>query len=377
MACQESRVFIRQALLGWYRRGHRDLPWRRVRDPYAIWISEIMLQQTRVETVKDYYRRFLERFPTPQALAQAPQGDVMALWSGLGYYSRARNLHAAAQEIVARYGGVFPERPDEVRGLPGIGPYTAGAILSIAFGQQAALVDGNVIRVLSRLFAIDDLGAQGPGRNRYWRLAESLVPPPQPAREGPRGAASGNDPGDFNQALMELGATVCLPQRPTCLVCPLAAVCQARAQGAVERFPPRKAKREVPQVELVTLVLMHQDHALLLRRPAAGLWGGLYEPLTGAPDPGEDPREAVVRLAGERLGLPLEPRRRALRALPPFQRELTHRHMSFTPYRLRLQGARPELRLDGAYTDACWVDLRAPVALGLSAWVSGLLTDMK
>ena len=204
---------IRRALLSWYRSGHRDLPWRRTRDPYAIWISEIMLQQTRVDTVKERFRQFLTRFPTVDALAAAPLEDVLALWSGLGYYARARNLHAAAQAVVARHGGRVPDELAEVRELPGIGPYTAGAIVSIAYGKRAPILDGNVIRVLSRLFTIDEVPEQSSAaRKRYWALSESLLPElPKKAK-----ASTENDVGDFNQALMELGAMVCMPQRAEC-----------------------------------------------------------------------------------------------------------------------------------------------------------------
>ncbi len=354
---------LRSALLLWYRRGHRDMPWRKLRDPYAIWVSEIMLQQTRVETVKVYFQRFMARFPTVSALAAAPSDQVLELWSGLGYYARARNMHAAAAEIVARYGGEFPRDADSVRRLPGIGPYTAGAILSIAFGQQAALLDGNVIRVLSRLRALDQGPDTATGKRLYWSLSEALVPPP---------TGLGNDPGDFNQALMELGAMVCTPQRPLCLVCPLADECAALKQGAVDRFPPKKIARAVPVVDVMTLVLRHGGRVLLLRRPAAGLWGGLWEPATLTLDPGEAPGAALVRLGRERLGLDLSPLPAS--PLPPFVHVLTHREMHFTPQLIDWPDAvpLPALRL-GGYEEARLLDLGQPLALGLSAWVTTLL----
>jgi A/G-specific adenine glycosylase len=359
-------------LLGWYRRSHRDMPWRQLRDPYAIWVSEIMLQQTRVDTVKAYFERFMARFPTVAALAAAPADAVLELWSGLGYYARARNLHAAAAEIVARYGGEFPQAESAVRALPGIGPYTAGAILSIAFGQQVALLDGNVIRVLSRLRAV----AEGPdtalGKRLYWSLSAALVPPPSLPAAAVPDAPGDNDPGDFNQALMELGATVCVPQRPLCLVCPLVAECAAHRRGQVELYPPKKAPRAVPVVEVVTLVLRCRGQVLLLRRPAAGLWGGLWEPATLPREPGESEEAALGRLGRERLGLDLT----ALPAQPlgPFVHVLTHREMRFTPRLIDWPDAEllPFLRLSG-YEEARLVEPRQPLALGLSAWVTTLL----
>lgn len=365
---------IRAALLGWYRRGHRDMPWRQLRDPYAIWVSEIMLQQTRVDTVKAYFQRFMARFPTVAALAAAPADEVLSLWSGLGYYARARNLHAAAAEIVARYGGEFPQREEAVRALPGIGPYTAGAILSIAFGQQAALLDGNVIRVLARLRALNERPDSTLGKRLYWSLSAALVPPSSlpGAAGGPSAEAPANDPGDFNQALMELGAMVCVPQRPSCLVCPLIAECAAHQRGQVELYPPKKEARELPVVEVVTLVLRCRGEVLLLRRPAAGLWGGLWEPATLPREPAETQEAAFLRLGRERLGLDLKD----LQAQPlsPFVHVLTHREMRFTPRLIDWPEAEllPFLRLSG-YEEARLFDLRQPLALGLSAWVTTLL----
>ncbi len=255
---------IAGALVRWFRRGHRDLPWRRTRDPYAVWVSEIMLQQTRVEVVVPYYERFLARFPAVDTLATAPLDEVLAQWAGLGYYRRARQLHAAAGSIVRDHAGRLPEPEDALRGLPGIGRYTAGAIRSIAFGLPAPIVDGNVARVLSRLFAL----AGGPGEaaweKRLWGLATALVP-----------AA---DPSAFNQGLMELGATVCTPRAPRCDACPLARFCQARGHGRPEAYPPPKARARVERVERWALVSTRRsDGALWLCRraddgPNAGQW---------------------------------------------------------------------------------------------------------
>lgn len=384
---EDQRDALRRALLSWYRRGHRDMPWRRSRDPYAIWISEIMLQQTRVDTVRDYYARFMARFPTIDALAAAPIDDVLALWSGLGYYARARNLHLAAGEIATRYGGRFPHAAEAVHALPGIGPYTAGAIRSIAFGQRAPILDGNVVRVLSRLFRIPSGPEQAAAKRLYWRLAEEILPAERPAAAAAESRE--NDVGDFNQALMELGAMVCTPHRPSCLVCPLAASCEARAHDQQELFPPAKAVRPVPIIVAVTAVLSPPPAAsqqaapvLLVRRPATGLWGGLWEPpsLWLAEEAGEQPAESPAaglrRLLTDRLGLSERAVSAALptaRPLSPFTHVLSHREIRFLPFALSLPASLlAQTQLDG-YDEARIVDAGAPLGLALSAWVSALL----
>jgi A/G-specific adenine glycosylase len=244
---------IAGALVRWFRRGHRDLPWRRSRDPYAVWISEVRLQQTRVGVVVPYYERFLARFPDVATLAAAPLDDVLTGWAGLGYYRRARQLHAAAGAIVRDHAGRLPAGEEELLALPGIGRYTAGAIRSIAYGERASLVDGNVARVLSRLFALPGGPGDGAWEKRLWALATALVP-----------AA---DPSAFNQGLMELGATVCTPRSPRCGACPLARSCEARAQGRPETFPRAKARAKVVRVERWAWVCARQpDGAILMRR---------------------------------------------------------------------------------------------------------------
>lgn len=253
-------------LLAWYDRARRDLPWRaqpgEAADPYRVWLSEIMLQQTRVETVARYYGRFLERFPTVAALAAARLDSVLKLWAGLGYYARARNLHACAREVVRRHGGVFP--PDEagLRALPGIGAYTAAAVAAIAFGRRAAPVDGNVERVVARLFAVET--PLPAAKQELHRLAAALVPEKRA--------------GDFAQAMMDLGATVCTPRRPDCPRCPWQRACLAHARGDQERYPRRAPKAEGRLRRGAAFVVLRADGAVLLRRRASdGLLGGMTE----------------------------------------------------------------------------------------------------
>ena len=257
------RELLRRQLLDWYRRSQRDLPWRRSRDPYAVWISEIMLQQTQVKTVVPFYERFMARFPDVHALADASLDDVLRVWAGLGYYSRARNLRPAAKRIVKEHGGKFPETEEDLRALPGIGRYTAGAILSIAYGKDAAVLDGNVMRVLARLFAVDLDPRSTPGQKALWDLAERLLP---------KGKSD-----SWNQALMELGALVCLPDNPTCLLCPVATSCEARTRGEVDRYPVRGERRKVPVVQGICAIVRRGDKLLFVQRPAEGLLGGLWE----------------------------------------------------------------------------------------------------
>ncbi|MFL6195216.1 MAG: A/G-specific adenine glycosylase [Thermoanaerobaculia bacterium] len=248
-------------LLTWFDRHRRDLPWRRTSDPYKIWLSEVMLQQTRVETVLPFYKRFLERFPTVEDLARAETDEVLALWSGLGYYRRARQLHAGARRIAEM--GELPRTLEGLLELPGVGAYTAAAVASIAFGVVTPVMDGNVERVLSRCLALEEDPRSGPARRQLISAAAELL---DPAR-----------PGDSNQALMELGATICLPRRPKCLLCPLRPGCRAAAEGDPERYPVPKVKREGERHRLLVAVVEEGRRVLLFRRPEdstllAGTW---------------------------------------------------------------------------------------------------------
>jgi len=268
-----------QLLLRHYDASRRALPWRQDTDPYRIWVSEVMLQQTRVETVVPYYRRWLERFPDVARLADAPADDVLKQWEGLGYYSRARNLHRAARLVRERHAGELPSDPEALRALPGFGEYTVGAVASIAFGRRLPAVDGNVRRVLARIY---DVAAPAPAWLRA--TAAALVP--------------ADRPGDYNQALMELGATVCLPRAPRCDACPLAALCLARARGTVAERPARKPRRPLPAVELATAVVFDDGGRLLLvRSPEGGLLAGLWGFPAAQPAAGEAPAGTAARAA--------------------------------------------------------------------------------
>jgi A/G-specific adenine glycosylase len=281
----------RALLLRWYRRHRRDLPWRRTSDPYAIWVSEIMLQQTRVETVVPFYLRFLERFPTIEALARAKEPHVLAAWSGLGYYRRAKNLRAAAAAIVRDHGGRLPASVDALRALPGIGPYTAAAIVSIAFGRPAAAVDGNVVRVLARWDGLEGRSDDARLRRRVERRAEALAPGPAP--------------GEWTQALMELGATTCLPREPLCDRCPVSRTCVALKSGEPDRYPDPARSGTVRRERRVLLLLRRKSRYLLLPDPLDG--GATLSP-PSAVVRGDGPSARVARELGRAHGAVVDPR---------------------------------------------------------------------
>lgn len=317
---------IRAALLEYYDAAARDLPWRRTRDPYAIWVSEVMLQQTRVDTVLRYYEPFLKRFPSTEALAAADQDAVLAAWSGLGYYRRARLLHAGVREVVARYGGAVPEETEARRELPGVGRYTAGAIGSIAFDRAEPLVDGNVARVFARLFGIDTPIGRSDTRARLWALAEALV-------TGPR-------PGALNQALMELGATVCSKAATRCGRCPIAVHCAAHATDRVKTLPV-VTKKPVPKpVNLIGVRIQDAPRRkLLLLRSQKELFGGLWN----LPMAEGESRADAARLLDD-LGVDA---RLEARVSAQLEHVLSHRRFSIKLYEAELHafGGSEDLRL--------------------------------
>ncbi len=326
----DDRDPLRAALLAWYARHQRPLPWRLDPSPWRVWVSEIMCQQTRVASVIGYFERFMARFPDPEALAAVDLETLYPFWAGLGYYARARNLHAAARQVVTEYGGEIPSDPEQFGALKGVGRYTRGAVMSIAFGHRVPVVDGNVVRVLCRWFNVAD-DPKTPGVQRWlWATAGALADGPQP--------------GDLNQALMELGATVCTPRSPSCLVCPLASACQGRRAGDPERLPtktPRKGPRAVARS--VALSRTAEGHIWLVRNPDAGLLGGQWA-LPGAEGEGPAPLAALGLTVAD--GPPLG----------QVTHTFTHQRWALTVYaatgRPQVEGAaeiaaHPEAALDG------------------------------
>ncbi|HEY9878435.1 MAG TPA: A/G-specific adenine glycosylase [Leptolyngbyaceae cyanobacterium] len=279
---------LRQALLSWYKACGRDLPWRRSRDPYVIWISEIMLQQTQVKTVIPYFERWLTQFPTVDALAAAAQQSVLKAWEGLGYYARARNLHKAAQAVVQQYNSQFPSEMEDVLSLPGIGRTTAGGILSAAFNKPVPILDGNVKRVLSRLIALETPPNQA--LNQLWVLSEAILDP--------------NEPRDFNQALMDLGATLCTRHNPACLLCPWREHCQAYNLNVQSEIPMTEARGPLPHKQIGVAVIWNDQNQILIdRRRQEGLLGGLWEFPGGKIEPEETVEACIEREIKEELGI--------------------------------------------------------------------------
>jgi len=310
---------LRRALLAWYERSRRDLPWRRTRDPWAVWVSEVMLQQTTVKAATPYFERFLARFPTLASLAEEPEEEAVAAWSGLGYYHRARNLHRGAQHVAERHAGRFPDSVEAALAVPGVGLYTASAVLSIAYDRPLPVVDGNVRRVLARLFALrgPEYRKDGP----YYNRAEELLD-----RERP---------GDWNQALMELGATVCLPRKPGCPACPVRRYCRALAQGIVDELPESRARRAPVDVTVAAALVEKDGRVLLVRRPEGRLLGRMWEvPQTSLESKG---LADLAHELEERHGLRVVPGPLLVRA----RHAITFRRITLEGYRARLVGATP------------------------------------
>ncbi|MEB3329070.1 MAG: A/G-specific adenine glycosylase [Candidatus Sericytochromatia bacterium] len=319
-----------EALLRWYDAGARDLPWRRGPDPYATWVSEIMLQQTQVRTVIPYFERWMARFPDIATLATASPDEVLRAWEGLGYYSRARHLQAAAQLLVAHHGGAMPDTWEAVRRLPGVGDYTAGAILSIAFGQPVAAVDGNVLRVMSRLLLLREDVTRPATKRAIGRHVEAML-------------ATCPRPGDLNQAFMDLGATVCTPTSPRCEACPLATGCRAWPAGEAEALPVKAGTRPPRELVLASVLVTRGTEVLLVKRASPGIWGGLWAPPAA---PLEDVAPAAAQEAGPRLEAALAQAgwAVAIEALEAhLTHQLTHRTLTLPVFSGRLQAAPPEV----------------------------------
>jgi A/G-specific adenine glycosylase len=312
-------------LLAWYRRNQRSLPWRKTNDPYRIWISEIMLQQTQVDTVIPYYHRFLKAFPTVSSLARAPLQKVLKVWENLGYYSRARNMYAAARMIVEKFDGRIPDNLEVIQTLPGVGLYTAGAILSIAYGQAIPAVDGNVRRILCRLFAIRKPVDDTREQKQLQKLAASLMPV--------------KHPGDFNQALMDLGATICKAKNPDCLRCRIANLCQARLHDLQNVLPITRKAPAIPHRQAAAAVIRNSKGMLLIvQRPASGLLASLWKLPGGFIKSGENTENSLKRSVKEELGISIRPGKH----LASVNHTYTHFRVTLQAYECRLPKGTPK-----------------------------------
>jgi len=345
---RERAAGVAPRLLAWFERhGRRNLPWQRDPTPYRVWASEIMLQQTQVSTVVPYFERFMEHFPDVQSLAAAPVDEVLHLWSGLGYYARARNMHAAAKRMVADFGGEFPATVEQAMGLPGVGRSTAGAILALSRGERHPILDGNVRRVLARCFAVEGWPGERAVDTRLWDLSEACTPHEHVDR--------------YTQAIMDLGATVCTRSKPACAPCPLGPVCVAKAKELQASLPtPRPVKRDRPLRKVYMLVAVDRERSVLLeQRPASGVWGGLWSCPEFA-DVDAATAWAAAHL-GEHPGV-LEP-------WPPLRHAFTHFDLDIVPLRLLLPRTAPGVAESGHV----WYNHRAPARLGLAAPVATLI----
>lgn len=329
------------ALLAWFdTSGRKHLPWQQQLTPYRVWVSEIMLQQTQVATVIPYYQRFMQRFPDVQALAAAPDDEVLHLWTGLGYYARARNLLRAARAIVADHGGEFPDSIEAVQALPGIGRSTAGAILAITRSQRHPILDGNVKRVLTRYFGVHGFPGETVVERKLWSLADDCTPEHRVA--------------DYTQAIMDLGATVCVRSRPLCVACPMHDGCVARREGMQSLLPTPKPRKERPERTAYAAILMREDGAVLLeRRPPVGIWGGLWT------FPQFEQRDAAVSwMAQHAADASL-----ATQSLPAYSHSFTHFDLTLQPLLVRNAREIPAVADAQRY---CWYDARQPAKIGLT-----------
>ncbi|MDX1304149.1 A/G-specific adenine glycosylase [Photobacterium sp.] len=340
------------AILAWYDKfGRKTLPWQQNKTPYKVWLSEIMLQQTQVATVIPYFERFIARFPTVEELAAAEQDEVLHLWTGLGYYARARNLHKAAQLIVSQHHGEFPVDIVEVQALPGIGRSTAGAVLSLALKQHHAILDGNVKRTLARCYAVAGWPGKKPVENTLWEIAETNTP------------ATGVE--RYNQAMMDMGAMICTRSKPKCELCPVAKQCEAKAQDRQSDFPGKKPKKTMPEKQTWFAILQHGEEVWLEQRPPAGIWGGLWcFPQTDTAD--------LAPLLEQRFGsVPVNITE--TEQLHAFRHTFSHYHLDIVPIRMQL-AAPVNVVQEGA--NGQWYNLNAPPKVGLAAPVQQILESL-
>lgn len=337
-------------LLNWYHQhGRKDLPWQQDKTPYRVWVSEIMLQQTQVKTVIPFYQRFMQRFPNVTALADAPIDDVLHLWTGLGYYARARNLHKAAITIRDQFAGVFPDELESVMSLSGIGRSTAGAVLSIANGKHISILDGNVKRVLTRYFSVHGWPGTKSVEQQLWEYADQLTP--------------AKDTGLYTQAIMDLGATLCTRSKPNCDACPLQTTCLAYAQGKQAELPTKKPKKAIPVRNTVMLLPMWQQQVLIYKRPDSGIWGGLF----GLYEV-DNVEEAKLKAASLNLGeLYIEP-------LTEFRHTFSHFHLDIQPLLMHLKTP----PVSGVQEqESLWYDLKSPANVGLAAPTIKLFSTLR
>ena len=339
---------FQHAVLDWFdRHGRKDLPWQQDIDPYRVWVSEIMLQQTQVKTVIPYFERFMQRFGEVSALASAEQDEVLHLWTGLGYYSRARNLHETARRITEHHRGIFPSEVERLQQLPGIGRSTAGAIAAIAYRQGAPILDGNVKRVLARFFAVDGYPGQGPVQKQLWALAEQHTPIERVQ--------------DYTQGMMDLGATVCTRSKPRCEQCPLSSRCLARQQDEIERYPGKKPRKILPVRSTHMLIIENQRGEILLhKRPPSGIWSGLWI----FPEVAQDIEPE--HFCRDTLGADLL----AAEHWQSYRHSFSHYHLDIQPLHLRVQLNNHQTMEAGR---ALWYNRRQPQAVGLAAPMKKLM----
>ena len=334
---------ISTRLLEWWDQGHAKLPWRADSDPYATWIAEVMLQQTQIASVMPYYQRWMERFPTVEKLASSSLDNVLKMWEGLGYYSRARNLHAAARTIVDKFNGTIPDDVDALMSLPGIGRYTAGAIASIAFGRPEPLLDGNIVRVFTRLIDLAEDINRSATRSKLWRLAERLVPAKRP--------------GDYNQALMELGQTVCRPKSPNCAICPLNSFCLANIKQIQEERPVRSSRKKIPHFDVVAAIIWQKarettaNRFLITQRPLDGLLGGMWEFPGGKQEEAESLTQALRREIYEELNIEIAVNDK----LTTVKHAYTHFKITLHAFQAQYQGGKIQ---NIGVLDHAWVTLK-------------------
>ncbi|MCG7499015.1 A/G-specific adenine glycosylase [Vibrio sp. Of7-15] len=341
-----------EAILNWYDKyGRKTLPWQLEKTPYKVWLSEIMLQQTQVTTVIPYFERFMERFPTVHDLANAEQDEVLHLWTGLGYYARARNLHKAAKTIVEQYDGVFPTDIDEVQALPGIGRSTAGAVLSLSLKQHHPILDGNVKRTLSRCFAVEGWPGKKAVENQLWDIATEHTPPEGVER--------------YNQAMMDMGATVCTRSKPKCELCPVEGMCKAKAQSRQLDFPGKKPKKDKPEKQAWFAILHHDNQVWLEQRPPSGIWGGLWC----------FPEESHDDLNQQLLHRGIDPEKdiKQRETLIAFRHTFSHYHLDIVPVLIDLN-RKPDLVMEAGA--GLWYNLSQPAKVGLAAPVQRLLDSL-